>query len=65
MAKIDDITVSLTAAIDALGASITAEIARVEALLAAGGLSPEQEAALTTQIDRLTAAKAELDAERP
>jgi hypothetical protein len=65
MAKVDDITLALQAGLDSVVQSITDEIARVEALIAAGGLSPDQEAALQAQVDRLAGIKATLDSERP
>ncbi len=65
MAKIDDLTASLQTGLDGVAQSITDEIARVEALIAAGGLTDEQATALQAQIDRLTPLKAALDAERP
>jgi hypothetical protein len=65
MAQIDDLTTALTTSIDNVGQSITDEIARVEAIIAAGGLTPAQVTALQAQIDRLTGFKAQLDAERP
>jgi hypothetical protein len=65
LAKIDDLTTALTTSIDYVGQSITDEIARVEAIIAAGGLTDAQSSALQAQIDRLTAFKATLDAERP
>jgi hypothetical protein len=65
MAKVDDITLALQAGLDSVVQAITDEIARVEALIAAGGLSSEQEAALQGQVDRLAGMKASLDSERP
>jgi prefoldin subunit 5 len=65
MGKIDDLTTALTTSLDNLAQSITDEIARVEAIIAAGGLTQAQGDALQAQVDRLTAFKATLDAERP
>ena len=65
LSAIDDVLVSLTAKLDAVSQSITDEIARVEAIIAAGGIPQATVDALNAQLARLDGMKSALDAERP